>query len=54
MTQSSNVHNFQNALSNNCTDGKGIIMSYAVNTHAGITNSHKQNNLDRVAIIQSS
>lgn len=29
-------------------------MSYAVNTHAGITNTHKQNNLDRVAIIQSS
>ena len=29
-------------------------MSYAVNTHAGIQNQVKLNNLDRVAIIQSS
>lgn len=45
------IPGFQKALQNVLPDEEGVIMSYAVNTHAGLV---KQPNLDRVAIIQSS
>lgn len=46
--------NFQKALENKCPEEKGLIFSYAVNTHGGIKKLTSHSNLDRVAIIQSS